>query len=130
MDHVLNFPCLQTGHCAPIPRLLTYKDACPSPKRISPTTDKEVENSAPALVKMDSPNDPTYGTTDNADACQHSLQDVPRLYLTVCPGGGAPVPKFGQCGGLDYAGPTCCYGYAVCVEVLLLRRHVFAEACL
>jgi hypothetical protein len=51
------------------------------------------------------------------DTCQRDLADVSVVYLDQCPDGGAPVPKYGQCGGLDWGGPTCCFGYSVCVEV-------------
>ena len=53
----------------------------------------------------------------NPDECQHPVQTVERVYESTCPGsGGTPVSKMGQCGGKDYSGPTCCYGYSVCVQ--------------
>jgi hypothetical protein len=70
-------------------------------------------------------NDTSFGTQDNLDECQVPLVDIPRVWTTECPGGGLPVPKYGQCGGADWDGPKCCFGYSVCVQVQPRRALVF-----
>lgn len=102
---------LQTGHCAPIYREKLYPDQCPDAKRVGASSDK------PAPVINGTITDSTFGTDDNVDSCQHGLQSVLDVYTDDCPDGGSPVRKFAQCGGVDYSGPTCCYGYSVCVKV-------------
>ena len=72
---------------------------------------------APAAVKPADSTDPTFGTEDNTDTCQRALADVEIVYLDTCPEGGAPIPKYGQCGGADWDGATCCFGYSACVAV-------------
>lgn len=98
-----------TGHCQPIYREKLYPDQCPDAKRVD-------DPDAPAPVINGTISDSTFGTDDNVDSCQQGLQTVLDVYLDTCPDGGTPVRKFAQCGGVDYSGPTCCYGYSVCVK--------------
>lgn len=106
---------VQTGHCQPIFREKLYPDQCPDAKRVH-------NPGKPAPVINGTITDSTFGTDDNVDSCQQGLQSVLDVYTDGCPDGGTPVRKFAQCGGVDYSGPTCCYGYSVCVKVPLLTQ--------
>jgi hypothetical protein len=79
--------------------------------------DGKVENTKAAFVDKQGTTDSTFGTGDNPDTCQKELSKVPVVYTDKCPGGGVPNPKFAQCGGTDWDGSTCCFGYSVCEEV-------------
>lgn len=116
---------LQKGHCDPVPRTELYPENCEEPKRLSEAADAK----KPAGVFRDIVSDPTFGSSTNPDTCERDVAEVPQVYTTSCPDGGKPVPKFGQCGGADYNGPTCCFGYSVCVMVraaLALRPPLHA----
>ena len=104
------------------PNTQSYNEACPEPARVSDREDYEsLESLPPARIhsslSSDTSGDEGYGTAMNPNECQHPVPPVERVYSTTCPGsGGTPVSKMGQCGGKDYSGPTCCFGYSVCVQ--------------
>jgi hypothetical protein len=130
---------MQASHCEKIPLLETYPNKCANPYEalgnpasqdagqpavqgvghpVAEGVGHPVAEGVGTPVHMDRANgDPTYGTEDNLDDCQVPLVDIHQVWTTECPGGGAPVPKYGQCGGMDWDGPKCCFGYAICVQV-------------
>lgn len=110
---------VQKSHCKPFPKVAIYDDTCSPPKRLTDTDDLASLPPARIYSPQASPTseDPGFGTASNPDECEHPVQAVERVYTDTCPGsGGKPVSKWGQCGGKDYSGPTCCFGYSVCVE--------------
>lgn len=124
---------VQSKHCAPLPKLEMYPGECPAPEeavgvaRTNAVGEPIIQGQAPEDAASDEDvgtpvhidragNDVTFGTGDNQDECQYALEDIDRVWTTECPGGGSPVPKYGQCGGTDWDGPTCCFGYSVCVK--------------
>lgn len=115
------------SHCTPFPKTQVYSEACSEPSRVSASDD--LGDLPPARIysplSSDTSEDDGYGTAKNPNECQHPVQSVERVYETTCPGsGGTPVSKMGQCGGKEYSGPTCCYGYSVCV-----RKSEFYSLC-
>ena len=105
-----------------------YSSSCDAADGAAPATGESMGNTvytdpdgnrhaySQAPVQDSSTNDPTFGTAENPDTCQYDI-GVSHIYTNVCPQGGSPVPKYGPCGGQDYDGPKCCFGYSTCVKV-------------